>query len=364
MELVKYDPHHSRLQHWWARSKSWLNIHQKLIVGHIVFWISCGLFLNGILLDIYDLSWSVWYKSMLTLGVNAVVFYTSAFLIAPRYLKKSHPIQGIYAILLIIGAGLTSFLLQQNNYEKFIRDQLDFQEWSFFMIQSLQPICFFVFGVTYALALDWIKNIRLKSELKNKQLETELKLLKSQIQPHFLFNTLNNIYTLCYVKDEKAAPMVLNLSKMLRYILYEGEKDKVSLQSEITFLHTLVELQELKNSEEQSIVLQCENVRGTYEIAPLLLLNFFENAFKHGDWNSNPKAWMEANIEINKANQLHFSLQNSTNRHKNQYNNQKKGIGLENVRRRLALLYPYKHKLHVQQSENKDVFTVELSINL
>ena len=346
-----------------------LHENRSLIIGHIICWLAYTIFMISIVSDIYgEKRGGAILQTGSNLIINAAVFYISALWLMPRFLKTGQytkrVMYAIYAISLIILASIIGYTVTQSNYEASLREQLELQPSSFFFIQAVGPVCFFVFGATYALAVSWIKNLQSKSVLKNQQLETELKLLKSQVQPHFLFNTLNNIYTLCYLKDDRAAPMVMNLSKLLRYTLYDGQADKVPLQKEINFLHNLVNLQELKNTEEQKINLQCDNVKGNLEIAPLLLLNFFENAFKHGDWDSNKKAWMNAHLSVDNRNILHFDIDNSTNGNTAKLIKTSEGIGLDNVKRRLNLIYPHRHHLSINHQEEKGIFSVNLSINL
>ncbi len=347
--------------------KKWQG-NKRLIIGHLISWLGYAIVVSIVLLDFYAFEWAFLIRGFPSLLVSIIVFYVSAFYLTPNYLKQRTLLQHLlYAMVLIFGASALAFSINYYNYTRFLRDQLDMQNWSFFALQLIAQLVFFIFGITYALAVDWINKLKKNSELKNKQLETELKLLKSQLHPHFLFNTLNNIYTLCYLKDDNAAPMVMNLSKMLRYVLYDGQADAVPLKKEVNFLYILIDLQQLKNTEQQSINLHSENIKSQHQIAPLLLLNFFENAFKHGDWDTNNKAWMDAKIKVDAHNTLHFEITNSLNTKKSlptKLKEQNGGIGLENVQRRLDILYPKKHQLQFAKDDEQGIFTVSLNVDL
>ena len=213
------------------------------------------------------------------------------------------------------------------------------------------------FGVYFGMA--WFKNQQLEAERKNQNLETELKFLKNQLNPHFLFNTLNNIYSFTYIKDERAAPMLMKLSEMLRYMLYDSNEATVSLEKEIQFLRNFIDLQKMKTNKLQNIDFQIEgNIHAVY-IAPLLLLSFFENSFKHSDLDINPNGFIKINLQVTERQQLIFEMSNTKRKNKS---NQKEnsGIGLENVKKRLELLYPQKHEFMI--SDGEDVFRIKLKL--
>jgi hypothetical protein len=215
------------------------------------------------------------------------------------------------------------------------------------------------FSTGYSFFLDWMKSQNESAELRQQQLSAELKFLKNQINPHFLFNTLNNLYTLSYMKDDRAAPMVVKLSEMMRYMLKQTPGDHLPIEEEIAFLQNFIQLQKLKTDAEREVIFEVKGIKSEDKIAPLLLLNFFENSFKHGDWEKNPKGWIRAKLEAKEEGGFHFRLENSVKpTEKREWN---KGIGLKNAERRLALLYPEKHKLNIQHLG--DSFLVELSID-
>jgi streptogramin lyase len=201
-----------------------------------------------------------------------------------------------------------------------------------------------------------IAALRKQQSMKAIQLESELNSLKSQVNPHFLFNTLNNIYSLCQVNSRNAAPMVGKISEMMRYMIYDCNAQRVPLQKEIDYLHNYIELNQLKSHRKLNLKLEVIGDVHELKIAPLLLINFVENGIKHGDVNVNDRGFIIIRLTID-GTTVTFEMKNSY-RELHHGKPIHKGIGIENVKHRLALLYPHKHRLRINKNEN--VFTVEL----
>lgn len=191
--------------------------------------------------------------------------------------------------------------------------------------------------------------------------ESELQFLKSQINPHFLFNNLNNLYSYAIEQSPKTPSIILELSSVLRYMLYDCKEDFVTLSKEIEHLKNFTQLNELQVEERGKITFKTENICSGYRIAPLILTVFVENAFKHSTASQSNKIYIDIDIKVEDAGVLHFVCSNSflpmTNTE-----NLSKGIGLENVKKRLQLLYPGAHTLTTQ--EQKDSYLVELKLQL
>ncbi|MFN3405335.1 MAG: sensor histidine kinase [Cytophagaceae bacterium] len=212
-------------------------------------------------------------------------------------------------------------------------------------------------SISYSLLSEYFKNERRKKEIENQHLSSELSFLKSQVSPHFLFNTLNNIYSLT-LNNSEASGAILKLSELLRYMLYESDEKEVSLAKEVKYLQNYIELQKMRIKKEVNIHL---NISGDIEkenIAPMLLIPFIENAFKHGVLSSD-KTYISTEIKLEGKILLVYIENNCTENTQKDYAS---GIGLTNVKRRLELLYPEKHWLKVERSESK--FIVKLKINL
>ncbi|WP_333819419.1 ligand-binding sensor domain-containing protein [Ohtaekwangia sp.] len=205
-----------------------------------------------------------------------------------------------------------------------------------------------------------IETVRKEQSLKSIQLETELAFLKSQVNPHFLFNTLNNIYALCQVNSKNAAPMVGKISEMMRYMIYDCTADRVPLQKEIEYLHNYIDLNQLKSARKLNTEFTIEGNPDGLRIVPLLLINFLENSFKHGDIYFNGEGFIQMRVHI-EGQELTFSISNSF-REKTTLNDTNAGIGLKNVKHRLNLLYAGRHTLRL--GKNTRIFEVELKLKL
>ncbi|AYA38394.1 histidine kinase [Hymenobacter oligotrophus] len=210
---------------------------------------------------------------------------------------------------------------------------------------------------------DYLLAQRNRRELERQQLLTELSLLKMQVNPHFLFNTLNNIYSLASQKSDRAPEAVLRLSEIMRYMLYESAADAVPLSKELNHLRSFLDLQRLRlpANGADAIVFSTAGLSpdAAYPIAPMLLQPLVENAFKHGDLTARPAVVIELVLDAQGV--LHFAVQNATApAPASQGLEQPGGVGLVNLRRRLELLYPERHHLHI--SEQPGQHRVELTL--
>nr|WP_271711498.1 histidine kinase [Marinigracilibium pacificum] len=194
---------------------------------------------------------------------------------------------------------------------------------------------------------------------KNEQLSNELKLLKSQINPHFLFNALNNIYSMSVTNEQTTPEMILKLSEMLRYVLYETVEDRVRINKEVEYIQNYVDFQRLKDDEFQNIGFYSNIKNNELLIEPMLFIPFIENAFKHGNIHQD-NGVVDIRL-ISTDNEIQFSIINS--KPSTQLNKDKaSGIGIRNVKERLNLLYPNSHKLEINDSDTS--FSVNLDIKI
>ena len=205
----------------------------------------------------------------------------------------------------------------------------------------------------YFIRYSWFKEMQQK-ELLLQSRQSELSFLRSQINPHFLFNSLNNIYSLAYQRSERVLPAIAGLSDLLRYMLYDTT-EKVPLEKEAGYIRKYIELQKLRFEQPVQVNLQISGDTENVLLPPLLLVPFVENAFKHGDF-SNGSSGLLMNIYTNDQ-KLHVHCHNKKSK---QQKDSGGGIGLENVKRRLSLLYPGKHVLLVE--DKNDSFTINLEL--
>jgi LytS/YehU family sensor histidine kinase len=227
-------------------------------------------------------------------------------------------------------------------------------------------ITFFIFlfmlasSTAYKLIYDRIVEERLEKEKVNENLKTELSLLRSQVSPHFMFNVLNNMVALARKKSDDLESSLIKLSSLMRYMLYEADESTVRLEKEIEYLQSYIDLQRQRFGKNLKLNVIFNGTPDFYEIEPMLLIPFVENAFKHGTgWIENP----EIDIELTaKDNCLFFSVRNKYNDATGEIKDKSSGIGLTNVKRRLNLLYGKSHTLQIQK--DKEWFKALLEIKL
>ncbi len=187
--------------------------------------------------------------------------------------------------------------------------------------------------------------------------KAELALLKSQVNPHFFFNTLNNLYGLVVEKSEKAPEVVLKLSDMMRYTIYEGKEESVSLMDEVRYMETYIELHKIRYQKKVDIQFKHE-VDEAVQVAPLLFIIVLENAFKHGVEALTENAYIHLSLKT-QGNQILFTIENN---YEPNASRPKAGIGLENLKKRLAHSYPDRHQLTIEKTDT--VYTVHLNLLL
>jgi len=200
--------------------------------------------------------------------------------------------------------------------------------------------------------------LRNEARLRAEKSEAELQALKAQLQPHFLFNTINNLYALARVKSDRTAPVALKLAQLLRYVLYESQKPSVPLRQEVQLLRDYVELEKIRFDDDRLVVhWQAELDDPAQDIAPLLLLPLVENAFKHGASEQRDAARVAISIVLNNK-VLAVKIENSKSPETSGHT--PPGIGLQNLRQRLALLYPERHSLEIE--DGAGVFVARLRV--
>lgn len=294
------------------------------------------------------------------LGSGMVSFYTTAKLIAPSFLSKKWLKGLLFTFLLIIFIPSYRYLIEFH----FFLPYLGFNNYyggkpevTWYIQNSILYTfySYFIYGFLYFIVTEWYNNNRKQKELEKEKISAELAFLKSQINPHFLFNTLNDIYALTYRKSDEAPNAVLKLSDLLRYMLKESDEQFADLKKEIDYLKNVIDLFQIGQKGTAYIQFEVEGEVNKQQIAPLILINFVENAFKHGVID-NPSHPIQIKIKI-ELNEMVFLMSNKKNQ---DYKDKTVGIGLSNVKRRLELIYPDQHWLEIK--DETDTFTVELKI--
>ncbi len=330
----------------------------KQIILHAIIWIAIVLYFmynNG------RTEYSTIVNFVYFGVINISLFYINYLFILPTFLNRKKYLWFSLSILLLvmitafIKCGLAYYfydIVIKRNGSKFV---MDF--WLYYSSAAFVS-CFFIFLSTVLKFIqDWFLNEKVKSNLENENLIAELAFLKSQINPHFLFNSLNNIYSLAYQKSEKTPEAILKLSEIMRYMLYESNEDKVALSAEIRYLENYIELQKLRFKDNIYIKFEINGDPLGLMITPLVLISFVENAFKHGIATDieNPIR-IELNLSEGKLLFHVINIKSSLNK------DITGGIGLQNVQRRLSLIYKDRYRLHID--DNNDIYNCELYLNL
>lgn len=291
---------------------------------------------------------------------SALFFYVNYLLLVPYVLKRGSIVKYILSLLgCILVFSPLYYLMEQIVYPligwKSYSLDLDF---FFAFIVTLGANFLNIFlGLLLSYLMDW-RTIRAEKEVVEKeQLKTELAFLKSQVNPHYLFNTINDIYSLTQQQSEEAPEALLKLSELLRYMLRESDDPYVPLTNEIDYLNNVIALQKIGQKGFSHINFKVIGKVEQQKIAPLILINFIENAFKHGIFKNSEEP-IQILIAID-GQAFHLHLRNKINTAKKDKTG---GIGLVNVQRRLALIYPNRHELLIDQQT--DTFIVDLKIDL
>jgi len=337
---------------------------EGLISLHILFWLCyfCFHLIELIIFQPEERIADIAARLSLAIWVDiAAAYFTVYYLVFKLIFKKKYI---SFSFLLILSAAtliiLQRIVLYYISYPTFYPAYLVNKEfWDFYPLYSFFNI---YAGTAIFTSLVFLRQLfisqRKRKELENQNRASELALLRSQISPHFLFNTLNNIDSLIFLNRELASAAVIKLSEILRYMLYEANTDRVPLKTEISYLKSYIRLQEFRLDKNDFTRFQIRDNFGDMEIAPMLLIPFVENAFKHGSKHVDSPG-IEILAERN-DNAFHFSVSNYLNPNPDANKDDTRGIGLLNVKRRLQLIYPHKHELKITSEHNN--YFVDLKI--
>ena len=338
---------------------------------HVLFWMCCWGFMGllyGFLYVEYASSYfgfAISYlEAFIFLPQHMVLSYGIIYLVLPQYIFKNKYWKGIGVILLLIlGAAILSPLTQ-----KFLI--IPIREWLQIRAQSKSVFSSFMGGLRgsmtvagFAVAIKLVKHWYFKKVeneiLEKEKLKAELQILKGQLHPHFIFNTLNSIYALSIKKSDQASETILKLSDLMRYMFAECDGPTISLTKEIGILNSYIALAKIRFRDRLDMAI---NISGNFEnkkVAPLLFLPFLENSFKYGTDEVLNNAWISLDLHL-KGDQLRFKLMNG--KCIDQESIISSGTGLLNVKKRLEMLYPSAHQLRI--SEDADTFIIQLVLQL
>lgn len=303
---------------------------------------------------------------------QAIGVYFNLYFLIPKFLEKGKYFQYLSFLSLTIictaacivpGYYVSAFFSDRTFQEMFNQEPENY--FYFFKVMTLpSTVTSMMVAMSLKLTKKWIQTRQREQLLEKEKLETELKFLRAQFNPHFLFNTINSIFVLITKNPQMATESLAKFSDLLRYQLYECNEQQISVTQELTYLDNFIELEKLRHESNVDLSFNIEPPQNAnLSIAPFIIMPFIENAFKHVSQKKGGKNWIKMDLSFNR-NQLSLNISNSTSLHQNvtlgviQYN----GIGLKNVQRRLALLYPGMHKLTINKGEGQ--FSVALTLNL
>lgn len=334
------------------------------ILQHLAFWVlSFFVFLHvfktGIRAEKIDYVYTLLFHATLLPPV-----YLNLKWLLPAFAKKSSWL--LYAALVIALILLFTWINYQffQNWSLFILPDYFFISYFTYTEVSLFFIIYIGFTSLIKLSRSWFSVNELQRRLlqtEKEKVQIELKALRSQINPHFFFNTLNSIYSMSLEKDDRLPNTVLQLSELMRYFLYESREELVPLGKELTVLKDYISLEQLRSGKSLDLSVDIRGNTAELLIAPLLLITFVENAFKHGAKGETGKTFIHLALSV-EGNALDFRLENNMGAAEEMPVNDHKGVGLENVSRRLQLLYPGRYQLRTGQEGNS--FVVQLNLQM
>lgn len=336
--------------------------------------------LFGLVLFFYlPLTWQVilpvqfWVKQSTMLCLLVLIYYLNAFILVPRLLLKNRTLLFIVTVVAMSCLFMVSLQVTENwlhlpeLMEKTIkgpgphRPEGNGKPFDMFALM----ISLLVLGISTSVASiqKWQKDNQLRIVLEQEKVSSELAYLKSQINPHFFFNTLNNIYALMHIDIEASKKALHKLSRMMRYLLYETQHEHTLLSKEIDFIADFIELMKLRLPDNVVLVFSEPQLKEDFTVSPMLFLPFIENAFKHGI-DPAEKSLIEINITTRQST-VELTVNNSFfDTVTSDKSIEDSGIGLTNTKRRLELLYPGRHKLMVSKDHKESLYKISLSIDL
>ncbi|WP_196893386.1 sensor histidine kinase [Aureivirga marina] len=328
-----------------------------IVVKHIFVW---SLIIVAISLQLYYLTDRIPYPFLSRISFNIGLYYLNYIYLVPYLLLNRKKVAyWIIVFVLCIGVAVV--------FEKYLTVP---RQWDYFKYAKNSPyspklaitlvvnfLLIFI-GISNKIFDEWSKREKREKEVEKQQIVDKLEYLKHQINPHFLFNSLNSIYSLSVKKSDNAPEAIITLSDLMRYMLYQTDSEFVPLEKELDYIRNYFNLQRLRIAKSEKVNLRIEGLNFNYKIRPLILISFIENAFKYGT-NTDGNTEIDVRIYIEKE-RLFFYCENIIGNMKQKENSY--GIGLKNTRERLNLLYPNQYELKVETVNNK--FRIELILNL
>jgi len=341
------------------RKLDWL--FKNRVLQHVLFWVTHVVFYAWLYGSFEDKYQQFFFEEIIYLPGKMLFTYFVLYFLLPRFL-----LSGKYwnFLLWILASSFAIGIIQRYvaynidypiYYPQALADPFFYFPKVVKMFVAIYPVTFV--AVAIKLLKYWYANQQAQQVLTQQKLQAELKFLKTQIHPHFLFNTLNNLYALTLKKSERAPEMVLKLSELINYMLYECTSDVVPLTKEVKFIRNYGDIEKMRYGDKLDIDIRVTGDINDRKIAPLVLLPFVENCFKHGASEELQQSWVKVSIDIQPQVTL---MKVENNKASENGTHKKEGIGIQNVKRRLDLIYPDQHELRIINGQ--ETFLVILTI--
>jgi two-component system, LytTR family, sensor histidine kinase AlgZ len=291
--------------------------------------------------------------------IMAGLSYLNYFYLLPRFLIHKNLLKYLLEFIIPFTIIVTLHIYFKRYIYADLGESRRFLYGSKFILQHASTTLFIaIFVGMLKFAEDWLELEAKRKELENEKLTAELTFLKAQINPHFLFNTLNNLYYLAFTNSPNTTEVIAKLSQMMRYMIYDSNHEKVLLNKEIEYIENYIDLEKLRLNNQIPIHFEVSGEVNQVKIVPLILITFLENAFKHGVTNNATDAYILVKLSVENQ-ELIYTVENSK---LNSTLHEKSGIGLQNVRRRLDLSYANKYRLEVQDEEKSYKVCLKLGV--
>jgi two-component system, LytTR family, sensor kinase len=340
----------------------WIFRHRLL--QHVLFWVVHVVFYGTLYGSFEENYVQTFTEEMMYLPLRIAFTYFTLYYLLPKFLLPGQYVNFFgWFLVTSFAAGIIQryiffALLYPIYYPTALNDPFLYWPKIIKTFAGMYPVIFT--AVAIKLLKYWYTNQKAQQILVQEKLEAELKFLKTQIHPHFLFNTLNNLYALTLKKSDKAPETVLKLSELINYMLYECKSDAVPLKKEIQFIRNYADIEKMRYGDKLDIDIRVSGDIEEREIAPLIILPFVENCFKHGASENLLQSWVKVTIASH-ADHIVIKVENSKSLENGKATKHAEGIGIQNVKRRLDLLYAGRHELKIIDGE--ETFLVVLSIH-
>jgi len=334
---------------------------------HLIFW--------GIYFTLNFLRWGSYFNdylyslkaNLLGFPIHITLAYFTVYYLVPKFIFKRKFISfalillGSIFLMVYLKFLLTFFLISYNVWPE--GPETHSLTFNYAVVMMLGELYVITFAASFKLTFDWLRETGRVARLQKEQLESELRFLRAQISPHFFFNTLNNIYALSLEKSDRAPETIIKLSDLMRYVLYETRSKNQCLKKELDFMENYLELERIRHNENLALNFEVVGESQGKKIAPLLLVQFIENAFKHGANRSIGKVIIDISARIEEK-FIYFRVSN-TKPHSDQLpaKKNKGGIGLSNVEKRLKLRYA-QDEYRLDTFDGAENYTVNLKLKL